>query len=584
MDTLNNMKVENIVEEEPRDDLISLQLREMRDLCDSNQDLTRLSSATQDAGYDVAQLRDDDAGHDVLELEECHLCHSVLRRGPAFFAHQGLPHPFPCLLQCGRHFPDLLLLHSHHLEHHRAPNMVAAAGLLFCPTCNQVWPTGSEVQHSPRHHLYCDLCPRVLQGDLKDHMVLHRWRAHGVTGDVNPGSSFQPAMPISSGSPTSTSHCSSASTTSTSSSPETENRLKRKLERGGNDEETLSGQVCSKVRSGVIEEELKRCRKVQEDGQSKKQHSVGADVVLENCLDQTRWFGDVLNQNCHKGKAPLPLEDGEIDASDELRVDVIGEKIGGGLQMMLRKKDLPYWCSLCNVRLPEDTPQARRIHNQGKRHKATLQEKTHQATLQEFKAKRLQMRGSGKEPESLQEQRISEDKQTTVSALARLGDKRSVVFVPEERRNVVERLGEKVLDTTPQRKVELLEDDQEQERLTDELSEELSFELDEEQGGDLRERLRDRGRRYRNLNKGRTYQDLDKVENSDRVVVEKRKAKDYGKELEELSTKIQRARYVQKSVKNRLADVSTSSKRVVTFGRRTEIFKCKCQKCKWSQL
>ena len=53
--------------------------------------------------------------------------------------------------------------------------------------------------------------------------------------------------------------------------------------------------------------------------------------------------------------------------------------------------------------------------------------------------------------------------------------------------------------------------------------------------------------------------------------MEKRKAKDFGKELEELSTKIQRARYVQKSVKNRLADVSTSSKRVVTFGRRTEI-------------
>ena len=78
----------------------------------------------------------------------------------------------------------------------------------------------------------------------------------------------------------------------------------------------------------------------------------------------------------------------------------------------------------------------------------------------------------------------------------------------------------------------------------------------------MRERLRDRSRR-------RTYQDLDKVETRDRVVVERRKVEDYGKELEELSTKIQRARYVQESVENTQKVVATISERVVTFGRRT---------------
>merc|ERR1712126_299466 len=105
-------------------------------------------------------------------------------------------------------------------------------------------------------------------------------------------------------------------------------------------------------------------------------------------------------------------------------------------------------------------------HNQGKRHKTALQEKNHQVTLQDMKARRIQMSGSGKEHESLQVPRVSKGEQTIVSALARLGDKRSVVFVPKERRNVVERLGEKVLETSPQRKVELSDDHQE--RLTDE--------------------------------------------------------------------------------------------------------------------
>ena len=71
------------------------------------------------------------------------------------------------------------------------------------------------------------------------------------------------------------------------------------------------------------------------------------------------------------------------------------------------------------------------------------------------------------------------------------------------------------------------------------------------------------------MEKRRTYQDLDKVETRDRVVVERRKVEDYGKELEELSTKIQRARYVQESVENTQKVVATSSERVVTFGRRT---------------
>ena len=562
MDVCKNVKVENIVAEEPKEDVISLQLKKMRDLCDANQDVPRLCSATQD----VAQLRD--TSRDIWQLEECHLCLSVLRRGPAFFAHQGLPHPFPCLLQCGRHFPDLLLLHSHHLEHHRAPNMVAAAGLLFCPTCNQVWPPGSEEQHSPPHHLSCDLCPLVLQGGLKGTMVLHRWRAHGVTGDSEPGDNSEPALPMSSGNPSSTSHCSSAAstTTSTSGSPEAEKRLKRKLERGEEDD-----QGCTEVRRGVIKDELERCRKAQEGGSSKKRRLVEADVILENSLSQTWWFGEVLKQNCHVANVE-PLEDGEIDISDDSRVEVIGEKTGGDRQMMpcnkLVKDDVPHWCSLCNVQLTDDTPQGRRVHNHGRRHQAAIQERHHQASLQEFRALRPEMGRSGRESESPQS-RITNDDETAVSALARLGDQRSVVFVPKskDRRNVVARLGEKVPELTPQRKIELWEN--QREKLTDELSEQLSDELDEEQGGDLRERLRDRSRRYLNSDKRRTYQDLDKVETRDRVVVERRKVEDYGKELEELSTKIQRARYVQESVENTQKVVATISERVVTFGRRT---------------
>ena len=234
----------------------------------------------------------------------------------------------------------------------------------------------------------------------------------------------------------------------------------------------------------------------------------------------------------------------------------------------LVKDDVPHWCSLCNVQLTDDTPQGRRVHNHGRRHQAAIQERHHQASLQEFRARRPEMGRSGREPESLQS-RIANDDETTVSALARLGDQRSVVFVPKskDRRNVVARLGEKVPELTPQRKIELWEN--QREKLTDELSEQLSDELDEEQGGDLRERLRDRSRRYLDLEKRRTYQDLDKVETRDRVVVERRKVEDYGKELEELSTKIQRARYVQESVENTQKVVATISERVVTFGRRT---------------
>ena len=565
MDILKNVKVENLVEEEPRDDVISLQLKEMRDLCDAAEDINQLCNARQDAA----------------QLEECRLCLSVFRCGPAFFAHQGLPHPFPCLLQCGRHFPDLLLLHSHHLEHHRAHNMVAAAGLLFCPTCNQVWSPGSEEQHSPLHHLSCNLCPLVLPGGLKDTMVLHRWRVHGATGDLNPGDTFQPALPISSGDPSSTSHCSSAASTtiSTLGSPRSEKSLKRKLECG--DDEMLASQDCTEVRRGVIEEELKRCRRAQE-GVSSKKHMLEADVILGNCLSQTSkqgpGFGEVF---CHSGKANelrvKPLGDSKMDRSDESKIELIEEKTGRDLQMMpcnsLIKEDVPYWCGLCNVQLPEDTPQVRRMHNRGKRHQAALRERHHKATPQEIRAHWLEEGWGERKPGNLQS-RITNDDKKTISALSRLGDKRSVVFVPKERRNVVARLGEKVLELTPQRKVQLLEEhhhhqqEQEQERLTDELSEQLSHELDDELGIDLRNRLRNRSQRYRNLDKVRTYQDLDKVETSERVFVE-RKVENYGKELEELSTKIQRAKY-KKSMKSSPKDEVICYKRVVTFGRGTE--------------
>merc|ERR1712192_25079 len=186
---------------------------------------------------------------------------------------------------------------------------------------------------------------------------------------------------------------------------------------------------------------------------------------------------------------------------------------------------------------------------------------------QQTRARRHEKDGDDLEIESMQF-RISNDGKTKLSALARLGDKRSVVFVPRDRRNVVARLGEKVLEPSLQRKVEFSED-QKQERLADELSEQLSYELDEELGGDLRDRLRDRSQRYRDFGKSRTYQDLDKVEISERVIVE-RKVEDYGKELSELSTKIQKARYREKVTIGHRKDEVTNCKRVVIFGRNRE--------------
>jgi len=456
--------------------------------------------------------------------------------------------------------------------------MVAAAGLLFCPTCNQVWTPGSEEQHSPLQHLSCDLCPVVLSGGLKDTMVLHRWRAHDMTGVSNPGVTFQPFQPILSGNPSSTSHCSStaSTTTSTSGSPRTEKNLKRKLEKEGEDDRMFAVQDCTEVRKNAIKEELERCRKAQEGGSSKKKYMTETDVIQDNNLSHTSKQGPGVGEGfCHDRKANEthvePLEDGEIDISDDSRVEVMGGERGWPQMMPCNKvvkEDVPYWCNVCNVRLPEDTPKVRRMHNRGKRHQAALQERRHQATHQQIRCHEHEKGGDDMEIESLQF-RISNDGKTTLSALARLGDKRSVVFVPKDRRNVVARLGEKVLELTPQRKVEFLEDQQEQEMLTDKLSEQLSYELDEELGGDLRDRLRNRSLKYRNFVKDRTYQDLDKVETSKRIIVEK-KVEDYGKELEELSTKIQKARYKERVKNSKKKDEVINCKRVVTFARKGE--------------
>ena len=214
------------------------------------------------------------------------------------------------------------------------------------------------------------------------------------------------------------------------------------------------------MRRNLIKEELEKCRKVQKGGSSKKKYTMEA-VITQDSLSQTSNQGPVFGEVfCHEGKANKmyvgQLEDGEINISDDSMLDV-NEDITGGQQMMpcnrLMKEDVPYWCSVCNVRLPEDTPKAHRMHNIGKRH---------QAALQQTRAHEREIGGDASDVESLQF-RISNDGETKLSALARLGDKRSVVFVPRDRRNVVARLGEKVPELTPQRKVELLEDHQQQE-------------------------------------------------------------------------------------------------------------------------
>ena len=62
------------------------------------------------------------------------------------------------------------------------------------------------------------------------------------------------------------------------------------------------------------------------------------------------------------------------------------------------------------------------------------------------------------------------------NVLARLGDKRCVVFAAKEKPNVVARLGGKVEESPPQRRVELLDDEERQDIMkTDYLMDRADF-------------------------------------------------------------------------------------------------------------
>ena len=377
-------------------------------------------------------------------------------------------------------------------------------------------------------------------------------------------------MPISSGntsgpsstSPSSTSHYSSSAstTTSTSGSPSAERNLKRKLENDGIIDQMLEAEACTEAKNQLIHN-----GRFPQEGEPKK-HEGETEVMNETfsrCLGVVKRFCNDREPDTSTSRHHVqPLEDGEIDVSVDSATMVTREENEGSQIVQSNKRNevdvphlshlshLSHWCNVCAVWLPEDTAKVRKMHNKGKRHQAALQQiRTHEQERSEDLSKNILLK-------------ISNDGKTSCCAsgsniMARLGDKRSVVLVSKDsRRNVVARLGQKTSGLTPQRKVEFLED--RQERLEDDLSEQLSHALDVDGGVDLRGKLKDR--------RPRCYHDYDKVETNERIVLE-RKVEDYGQELEEISTKIQRARY-RKMNKNMKKDelITTSNERIVTFG------------------
>merc|ERR1719474_272552 len=220
------------------------------------------------------------------------------------------------------------------------------------------------------------------------------------------------------------------------------------------------------------------------------------------------------------------MEDGEINMS--------GESQDKDHKTKTRRQDLAPikgWCTVCNVKVPRGS-NLWRMHCRGKRHQARL----HLARDQD----RQKLEGEAmKESASLLFQ-VSNTSHCEVSAqnnnvLARLGDKRCVVFAAKEKSNVVARLGEKVEEPPPQRRFELLDDEECQDIMkTEDSMDRADFQVNETElpGNDLRVRLK--SKRQINRSNSRSYIDSDDCEKHEKNVVG-RKVVDYQKELEDFS-------------------------------------------------
>jgi len=396
--------------------------------------------------------------------------------------------------------------------------------------------------------------------------MLHKWRDHDLANGGKPENMFQ-LLPISranTSDPCSTSPSTSAGSTSssTSSSPSSLKKLVVKQEV----EETEN--CVSWVRQILRNDEASLQLQGDHCLQGRTNFIAKVDDILESSLGQATDQGSTSIPSCEM--AEESLEDGEINMSAESQAE----------DDKTRRQDLAPikgWCTVCKVKVPRGS-NLWRMHCRGKRHQAGLQ-------LARDRGRQELDREALKESASMLFQ-VSNTSHCEVPAqnnnvLARLGDKRCVVFAAKEKSNVVARLGGKVQESPPQRRVELLDDEERQDIMkTVGMMDRADFQVNETElpGNDLRVRLK--SKRRINRSNSKSYTDLNDCEKHEKNVVG-RKVVDYHKELEDFSAILDKERskkmvhskkhYLEQgelSIKER--EGSGDAKRTVKFCRERE--------------
>ena len=357
--------------------------------------------------------------------------------------------------------------------------------------------------------------------------MLHKWREHDQATGGKPENMFQ-LLPISTAitsDPCSTSPSTSAGSTSssTSSSPSSLKKLVVKEEVEETDD------CVSWVRQILRNDEASLQLQGDHCLQGRTNFIAKVDDILESSLGRVADRGSTSIPSCEMAKESL--EDGEINLSAKSQEE----------DDKTRRQDLAPiqgWCTVCKVKVPRGS-NLWRMHCRGKRHQAGLQ-------LARDRGRQELDREALRESASMLFQ-VSNTSHCEVPAqnnnvLARLGDKRCVVFAAKEKSNVVARLGGKVEESPPQRRVELLDDEKCRDIMkTDYLMDRADFQVNETEllGNDLRVRLK-RKRRI-NRSNSRSYIDLDDGEKHEKNVVG-RKVVDYHKELKDFSAILDKER------------------------------------------
>ena len=357
--------------------------------------------------------------------------------------------------------------------------------------------------------------------------MLHKWRDHDLAKGGKPENMFH-LLPISranTSDPCSTSPSTSAGSTSssTSSSPTSLKKLVVK------DEVKETEDCVSWVRQILRNDEASLQLQGGHCFQGRTSFIAKVDDILESSLGRVADQGSMSIQSYEMTEESL--EDGEINMSAESKAEGV----------KTRRQDLAPikgWCTVCKVKVPRGS-NLWKMHCRGKRHQARL----HLARDQD----RQKLEGEAmKESASLLFQ-VSNTSHCEVPAqnnnvLARLGDKRCVVFAAKEKSNVVARLGGKVEESPPQRRVELLDDEERQDIMkTHYLMDRADFQVNETElpGNDLRVRLK--SKRRINRSNSRSHIDLDDCEKHEKNVVG-RKVVDYHKELKDFSEILDKGR------------------------------------------